>query len=68
MKGSDVRTACQEVCPAQAIVFGDMNDPASDVARHMKHNLGYYVIEEVNARPNVTYMARLRNAHTENPS
>jgi Fe-S-cluster-containing dehydrogenase component/anaerobic selenocysteine-containing dehydrogenase len=65
VNGNDVRTACQQACPAQAITFGDMNDPASDVARHRKHQLGYHVIEEVNARPNVTYMARLRNTHPE---
>jgi MoCo/4Fe-4S cofactor protein with predicted Tat translocation signal len=68
VKGSDVRTACQQACPAQAIVFGDMNDPESDVSRHRRHDLGYSVIEEVNTRPNVTYMARLRNTHAEKPS
>jgi molybdopterin-containing oxidoreductase family iron-sulfur binding subunit len=66
LKGSDVKTACQDACPAQAIVFGDMNDPESDVSRYRKHNLGYHVLEEVNARPNVTYLARLRNTHSEN--
>ena len=59
--GSAVRTACQDACPADAIVFGDMNDPASQVSQYRKHNLGYHVLEDVNARPNVTYMARLRN-------
>jgi molybdopterin-containing oxidoreductase family iron-sulfur binding subunit len=38
-----------------------MNDPASQVSQYRKHNLGYHVLEDVNARPNVTYMARLRN-------
>jgi molybdopterin-containing oxidoreductase family iron-sulfur binding subunit len=61
LKGSDVRTACQEACPAEAIVFGDMNDPSSAVARMRKHDLGYHVLEELNVRPNVTYVARLRN-------
>jgi MoCo/4Fe-4S cofactor protein with predicted Tat translocation signal len=61
LKGSDVRTACQEACPATAIVFGDMNDPASTVSAYREHALGYHVLEEVNARPNVTYVAKLRN-------
>jgi molybdopterin-containing oxidoreductase family iron-sulfur binding subunit len=61
LKGSDVRTACQEACPAQAIVFGDMNDPGSEIARYRTHDLGYHVLEESNVRPNVTYIARLRN-------
>jgi MoCo/4Fe-4S cofactor protein with predicted Tat translocation signal len=65
LRGSDVKTACQEACPAQAIVFGDMNDPESDISRYRGHALGYYVLEEVNVRPNVTYIARLRNVHPE---
>ena len=61
LTGSDVKTACQEACPATAIVFGDMNDAHSDVSRYRSHALGYHVLEEVNARPNVTYVAKLRN-------
>jgi molybdopterin-containing oxidoreductase family iron-sulfur binding subunit len=61
LRGSDVRTACQEACPAQAIVFGDMNDRESEIAQYRAHDLGYHVLEESGVRPNVTYMARLRN-------
>lgn len=61
LKGSDVVTACQQACPVDAIVFGDMNDPQSSVAKYRKHVTGYHVLEEVNARPNVTYVAKLRN-------
>jgi molybdopterin-containing oxidoreductase family iron-sulfur binding subunit len=68
LNGRDVTTACQQACPAQAIVFGDMNDPASEVSRHRTHELGYHVIDWVNARPNVTYIARLRNSHPESHS
>ncbi|MBE0555782.1 MAG: 4Fe-4S dicluster domain-containing protein, partial [Proteobacteria bacterium] len=64
--GNDVRTACQETCPANAIVFGDMNDESSEVSRLRAHDLGYHVLEELNVRPNVTYVARLRNIHSEN--
>jgi molybdopterin-containing oxidoreductase family iron-sulfur binding subunit len=65
LKGSDVKTACQEACPATAIVFGDMNDPKSEISAYRAHNLGYHVLEETNARPNVTYLAKLRNIHSE---
>lgn len=65
LKGSDVRTACQDACNANAIVFGDMNDPESKIAKYRDHNLGYVVLEELNVRPNVTYLAKLRNTHTE---
>ncbi len=66
LKGSDVKTACQDACPATAIVFGDMNDPKSEVSLYRNHQLGYHVLEETNARPNVTYLAKLRNIHSEN--
>lgn len=61
LKGSDVKTACQEACPATAIVFGDMNDTRSEISRYRTHKLGYHVLEELNVRPNVTYLAKLRN-------
>jgi MoCo/4Fe-4S cofactor protein with predicted Tat translocation signal len=61
LKGSDVKTACQEACPATAIVFGDMNEPNSEVSQYRGHHLGYHVLEELNVRPNVTYIAKLRN-------
>ena len=65
LKGSDVKTACQEACPATAIVFGDMNDAGSEISRHRAHEIGYHILEETNARPNVTYLAKLRNVHSE---
>lgn len=63
LKGSDVTVACQEVCPSQAIYFGDSNDPESSVSKYRKHVTGYHVLEEWNARPNVTYVAKLRNTY-----
>ncbi|HVN48721.1 MAG TPA: 4Fe-4S dicluster domain-containing protein [Bacteroidota bacterium] len=61
LKGADVKTACQEACPATAIVFGDMNDQHSEISTYRTHALGYHVLEELNVRPNVTYLAKLRN-------
>jgi molybdopterin-containing oxidoreductase family iron-sulfur binding subunit len=61
IKGSDVKTACQEACPTSAITFGDVNDKGSDVSKYRNHELGYHVLEELNVRPNVTYIAKLRN-------
>jgi molybdopterin-containing oxidoreductase family iron-sulfur binding subunit len=66
LKGSDVKTACQEACPATAIVFGDMNDQHSEISKYRNHSLGYHVLEELNVRPNVTYLAKLRNIVGEN--
>lgn len=65
LKGSDVVTACQQACPSNAIVFGNANDPDSPVAKLRDHNLSYHVLEELNVKPNVTYIAKLRNTHSE---
>lgn len=68
LKGSDVVTACQQACPSDAIVFGDMNDPESIISANRNHLLSYHVLEELNVRPNVTYLAKLRNKHSERAS
>ena len=56
-----VQTACQQSCPAQAIVFGDLNDPASHVSRLTAGPRSYRVLEELNVRPAVSYLAIVRN-------
>jgi molybdopterin-containing oxidoreductase family iron-sulfur binding subunit len=61
IRDGEVRTACQQACPAEAIVFGDLNDPTSRVARVKKHPLDYSMLGELNTRPRTTYLARLRN-------
>jgi len=65
LKGTDVKTACQTACPSEAIYFGDLNDKQSDVAKHVEHDLAYHVLDYLNVRPNVTYIAKLRNTHSE---
>ena len=64
-KGSDVKTACQESCNTNAIRFGDENDKNSDIYKYRRHELAYYVLEDVNTKPNVAYLAKLRNTETE---
>lgn len=61
LKGTDVTVACQDGCPSNAIKFGDLNDPNSEVSRYMKNELEFKVMEELNVKPNVTYMAKIRN-------
>ncbi len=65
LKGTDVVTACQVACPTTAITFGDANDPDSEIAKLREHNLSYHVLEELNVKPNVTYIAKLRNTRSE---
>jgi molybdopterin-containing oxidoreductase family iron-sulfur binding subunit len=57
----EVVTACQAVCPTQAIVFGDINDPDSQVARLKASPLNYGMLADLNTTPRTSYLARLRN-------
>ncbi|MFQ5568820.1 MAG: TAT-variant-translocated molybdopterin oxidoreductase [Rhodothermales bacterium] len=61
IQDGEVLTACQQVCPAQAIVFGDLNDPNSRVAGQMQNPRGYAMLAELNVKPRVSYLARVRN-------
>jgi len=65
LRGTDVTTACQDSCGTNAIQFGDINDKESEFYKYRNHELGYYVLEELNIKPNVTYIAKLRNIHSE---
>ncbi len=56
-----VITACQQACPTQAIVFGDLNDPKSRVSQMVKSQLSYELLEELNTKPRVKYLARVKN-------
>jgi molybdopterin-containing oxidoreductase family iron-sulfur binding subunit len=61
IRDGDVLTACQQACPAQAIIFGDMNDNASEVVKRKALSLDYSLLAELNTRPRTTYLAALRN-------
>jgi molybdopterin-containing oxidoreductase family iron-sulfur binding subunit len=56
-----IQTACQQSCPAQAIVFGDLNDPKSRAARRTAHSRSYQVLGELNIKPAVSYLRLVRN-------
>jgi len=60
----DVQPACQQSCPAGAIVFGDLNDPESAVAKASKSGRSYQVLSEMNFRPTVGYLRVVRNRET----
>ncbi|MDH5643620.1 MAG: molybdopterin-dependent oxidoreductase, partial [Gemmatimonadota bacterium] len=57
----EIQTACQQGCPADAIVFGDLNDPSSAVSRMKQSDLSYRVLEGLNTDPGVTYQMKVRN-------
>lgn len=60
---NEIQTACQQVCPAQAIVFGDLNNPESNVAKAHADSRAYAMLAELNVKPRTKYLARIRNPH-----
>jgi MoCo/4Fe-4S cofactor protein with predicted Tat translocation signal len=61
----DIVTACQAACPSQAISFGDLNDPKSEVRKLKQEGLSYGLLSDLNTRPRTTHMAALRNPNPE---
>jgi molybdopterin-containing oxidoreductase family iron-sulfur binding subunit len=61
-----IKTACQKVCPSNAIHFGDKNDPNSSVSKLLNNERNYQVLEEVKTLPNVSYLTKVRNIESSN--
>jgi anaerobic selenocysteine-containing dehydrogenase/Fe-S-cluster-containing dehydrogenase component len=61
LRDGDIVPACAQTCPAQAITFGDANDPASRVSRLARQGRAFGALEELNTQPAITYLARVRD-------
>ncbi len=66
-EGTIPKTACQQACPAEAIVFGDTSDPDSAVSKLKKQERDYTVLSFLLTKPRLTYLARVRNPNREMP-
>jgi Fe-S-cluster-containing dehydrogenase component len=65
VRDGEIRTACQQACPTEAIVFGDLNDRKSRVSQLKKQSLDYSLLGELNTRPRTTYLAKILNLNPE---
>jgi molybdopterin-containing oxidoreductase family iron-sulfur binding subunit len=65
IRDGEIKTACQQACPAEAIVFGDLNDAESRVAKLKASPRNYGLLAELNTRPRTSYLAAVRNFNPE---
>lgn len=61
LEDGELQPACQQACPSDAIVFGDMNDPNSKVSKMMKDPRNYHLLEELHTLPSVGYLTKIKN-------
>jgi Fe-S-cluster-containing dehydrogenase component len=61
LRSGEVRTACQQACPMEAIAFGSLNDSSAEVVRRRAEPRSYAALQELGTRPRVTYLARITN-------
>ena len=63
VKDGEIETACQEACPTNAIIFGDLKDSETQVSRNQANPRSYAMLGELNVKPRTQYLGRVRNPH-----
>lgn len=61
IEDGEIKTACQQSCPGNAIVFGDLNNPESKISKLFKDERNYHLLEELHTLPSVGYLTKVRN-------
>src|SRR4029079_12110898 len=65
VRDGDVKTACQQACPASAIEFGDLRDRSSRVVNAKDEPRNYALLDELNTKPRTTYLSKVRNPNPD---
>jgi molybdopterin-containing oxidoreductase family iron-sulfur binding subunit len=63
VQDGDIKTACQQTCPTNAITFGNLQDPQSAVSKHRHAARAYDVLDEIGTKPSVTYLKKVTRGH-----
>jgi Fe-S-cluster-containing dehydrogenase component len=62
IRDGEIKTACQQACPTEAIIFGNLADPDSRVSLRKREPTNYLLLEDLNTRPRTTYLAKVRHS------
>ena len=65
IRDGEIVPACAQVCPVEAITFGDVNDPRCRLMRLKRSPLNYWMLGELNTQPRTSYFAKLRNVNAQ---
>jgi molybdopterin-containing oxidoreductase family iron-sulfur binding subunit len=64
LRPNEVETACQQACPTDAVTFGDLNNPESDVVEEKQNPRRYELLSYLNTKPRLSYLGRVRNTNS----